>query len=66
MNEDDPTSVQAQEKKEKAKKEKDAKMPTIDEESEYFSVLVFSFFACACTEDGSSSSITTWLSSKSG
>ena len=36
MNEDDPSSVQAQEKKEKARKEKAAKMPTQEEASEYF------------------------------
>ena len=36
MNENDPTSVQAQEKEEKAKKEKAAKMPTKEEASEYF------------------------------
>ena len=36
MNENDPQSVQAQEKKEKAKKEKAAKMPTQEEASEYF------------------------------
>ena len=36
MNEDDPSSVQAQEKKEKARKEKPAKMPTQEEASEYF------------------------------
>ena len=36
MNEDDPSSVQAQEKKEKAKREKAAKMPTQEEASEYF------------------------------
>ena len=36
MNEDDPQSVQAQEKKEKAKREKAAKMPTQEEASEYF------------------------------
>ena len=36
MNEDDPQSVQAQEKKEKARKEKAAKMPTQEEASEYF------------------------------
>ena len=36
MNEDDPSSVKAQEKKEKAKKEKAAKMPTQEEASEYF------------------------------
>ena len=33
MNEDDPSSVQAQEKKEKARKEKAAKMPTQEEVS---------------------------------
>ena len=36
MNENKPSSVQAQEKKEKAKKEKAAKMPTQEEASEYF------------------------------
>ena len=36
MNENEPSSVQAQEKKEKAKKEKGAKMPTQEEASEYF------------------------------
>ena len=36
MNEDDPQSVQAQEKKEKAKRETAAKMPTQEEASEYF------------------------------
>ena len=36
MNEDEPSSVQAQEKKEKARKEKAAKMPTQEEPSEYF------------------------------
>ena len=36
MNEDEPSSVQAQAKKEKAKKEKAAKMPTQEEASEYF------------------------------
>ena len=36
MNENDPSSVQAQEKKEKARKEKAAKMPTQEEASEYF------------------------------
>jgi len=36
MNENEPSSVQAQEKKEKAKKEKAAKMPTQEEASEYF------------------------------
>ena len=36
MNENEPSSVQAQEKKEKAKKEKAAKMPTLEEASEYF------------------------------
>ena len=36
MNEDDPQSVQSQEKKEKAKREKAAKMPTQEEASEYF------------------------------
>ena len=35
MNEDDPSSVQAQEKREKARKEKAAKMPTQEEASEY-------------------------------
>lgn len=37
MNEDEPSSVQAQEQKEKAKREKAAKMPTQEEASEYFS-----------------------------
>ena len=36
MNENEPSSVQAQEKKEKAKKEKAAKMPTREEASEFF------------------------------
>ena len=36
MNEDEPSSVQAQAKKEKAKMEKAAKMPTQEEASEYF------------------------------
>ena len=36
MNEDDPSSVQAQEKKEKARKEKASKMLTQEEASEYF------------------------------
>ena len=36
MNEDEPSSVQAQAKKEKARTKKAAKMPTIDEASEYF------------------------------
>ena len=36
MNENEPSSVQAQEKKEKARKEKAAKMPTQAEASEYF------------------------------
>ena len=36
MNENEPSSVQAQEKKEKARKEKAAKMPTQEEASEYF------------------------------
>ena len=36
MNENEPSSVQAQEKKEKAWKEKAAKMPTQEEASEYF------------------------------
>ena len=36
MDEDEPSSVQAQEKKEKARKEKAAKMPTQEEASEYF------------------------------
>ena len=36
MNENDPSSVHAQEKKEKARKEKAAKMPTQEEASEYF------------------------------
>ena len=36
MNENDPSSVQAQEKREKARKEKAAKMPTQEEASEYF------------------------------
>ena len=36
MDENEPSSVQAQEKKEKARTEKVAKMPTIDEASQYF------------------------------
>ena len=36
MDENEPSSVQAQEKKEKARKEKAAKMPTQEEASEYF------------------------------
>ena len=36
MNENDPSSVQDQEKREKARKEKAAKMPTQEEASEYF------------------------------
>ena len=36
MNENDPQSVQAQDKKEKAKKEKAIRMPTQEEASEYF------------------------------
>ena len=36
MTENEPSSVQAQEKKEKARTEKAAKMPTIDEASQYF------------------------------
>ena len=36
MDENEPSSVQAQEKKEKASTEKAAKMPTIDESSQYF------------------------------
>ena len=36
MDENEPSSMQAQVKKEKAKTEKAAKMPTIDEASEYF------------------------------
>ena len=36
MHENELSSVQAQAKKEKAKKEKDAKMPTQEEASEYF------------------------------
>ena len=36
MNENEPSSVQAQEKKEKAKKEKAAKIPTLEEASQYF------------------------------
>ena len=36
MTENEPSSVQAQEKKEKARKEKAAKMPTQEEASEYF------------------------------
>ena len=36
MNEDDPTSVQAQEKRAKAKAEKAAKMPSIEEAYEVF------------------------------
>ena len=35
MDEDEPSSVQAQAKKEKARTEKAAKMPTIDEASQY-------------------------------
>ena len=36
MNENEPSWVQAQEKKGKAKKEKAAKMPTLEEAYEYF------------------------------
>ena len=36
MDEDEPSSVQAQAKKEKARTEKATKMPTIDEASQYF------------------------------
>ena len=36
MNEDDPTSMQAQEKREKAKAEKAAKMPSVDEAPQVF------------------------------
>ena len=36
MDEDEPSSVQAQAKREKARTEKAAKMPTIDEASQYF------------------------------
>src|SRR3954467_13587530 len=36
MNENEPSSAQAQAKKEKARKEKAAKMPTQEEASEYF------------------------------
>ena len=36
MNENEPSLVQDQEKKEKAKKEKATKMPTLEEASEYF------------------------------
>ena len=36
IDEDEPSSVQAQAKKEKARTEKAAKMPTIDEASQYF------------------------------
>ena len=36
MTENEPSSAQAQAKKEKARKEKDAKMPTQEEASEYF------------------------------
>jgi len=36
MNEDDPTSVQAQEKRAKAKAEKAAKMPSVEEASQVF------------------------------
>ena len=36
MNEEDPTSVQAQEKRAKAKAEKAAKMPSVEEASEVF------------------------------
>ena len=36
MNEDDPTSMQAQEKKAKAKAEKAAKMPSVEEASQVF------------------------------
>ena len=36
MNEEDPTSMQAQEKREKAKVEKAAKMPSVEEASQVF------------------------------
>ena len=36
MNEEDPTSAQAQEKREKAKAEKGAKMPSVEEASQVF------------------------------
>ena len=36
MNEEDPTSVQAQEKREKARAEKAARMPTVEESSQVF------------------------------
>ena len=36
MNEDDPTSVQAQEKRAKGKTEKAAKMPSVEEASQVF------------------------------
>src|SRR4051812_24457776 len=36
LNEDDPTSVQAHEKREKAKAEKAAKMPSVEEASQVF------------------------------
>ena len=36
MNEEDPTSVQAQEKREKAKADKAAKMPSVEEASQVF------------------------------
>ena len=36
MNEEDPTSVRAQEKREKAKAEKAAKMPSVEEASQVF------------------------------
>ena len=36
MNENEPSSVQEQEKKAKAKAEKAAKMPTAEEASQYF------------------------------
>ena len=36
MNENEPSSAQAHEKREKARVEKAAKMPTIDEASQYF------------------------------
>ena len=36
MDENEPSSVQAQEKKEKARTEKAAKMPTAEEASQYF------------------------------
>ena len=36
MNEEDPTSVQAQEKREKERAEKAAKMPTVEEASQVF------------------------------